>query len=224
MQTNMAIEQQKKEFQLTLSKLSHEIRNPVALINSELQLLASRYPEIEDLDGWDNVMDNLEYIKDLLNELSDYNNASRLSPEPTDPGKYLRSIVASIKPTLDYLGIALETEIPQDLPVISIDRIKMRQVLLNLLRNAEESISHSEGKITIQAKAWEHGICISIQDNGCGIEEAHQKEIFTPFITYKTNGTGLGLAVAKEVVDAHKGQLLLESAPNQGTSFRIFLG
>lgn len=224
MQTNMAIEQQKKEFQLTLSKLSHEIRNPVALINSELQLLASRHPEIEDLDGWDNVMDNLEYIKDLLNELSDYNNASRLSPEPTDPGKYLRSIVASIKPTLDYLGIALETEIPQDLPVISIDRIKMRQVLLNLLRNAEESISHSEGKITVRAKALEHGICISIQDNGCGIEEAHQKEIFTPFITYKANGTGLGLAVAKEVVEAHKGQLLLESAPNQGTSFRIFLG
>ena len=224
MQTNIAIEQQKKEFQLTLSKLSHEIRNPIALINSELQLLSSKHPEVEDLEGWDNIMDNLEYIKELLNELSDYNNANRLSLMPTNPGQYLRSVIASIKPTLDYLGVLLEIEIPQDLPEIPIDRIKMRQVLLNLLRNAEESISHSEGKIIVRAESLKHGICITIQDNGCGISETRQKEIFTPFITYKSNGTGLGLAVAKEVVEAHGGRLLLESIPHHGTSFRILLG
>ena len=84
MQENLTLEQQKKELQMTLSKFTHEIRNPVALIQSELQMLASAHPELNSYDGWYGIMENLEYIRELLNELSRYNNAEHLSPVQTD--------------------------------------------------------------------------------------------------------------------------------------------
>ena len=72
MQTESTAEQLKKEFQMTLSKLGHEIRNPIALIVSELQLMASSHPEICTWQGWDSLTDNLDYVRELLNQISDF--------------------------------------------------------------------------------------------------------------------------------------------------------
>ncbi|MDO4307980.1 MAG: ATP-binding protein [Eubacteriales bacterium] len=224
MQAYTTAKQQEKEFQFTLSKFSHEIRNPLALINSELQLMVSSHPEIAAYEGWDDIMDNLEYVKELLNELSDYNNAGKLSLRPTELSPFLHTVLTSFKPTLDYLGIALETDIPSHLPAFPLDQIKMRQALLNLLRNAQESISHSRGKIRVQAKILSDGISVSICDNGCGITPDKQQDIFTPFVTFKSGGTGLGLPITQQIVEAHGGHLEITSTPGQGTEVRIFLG
>ena len=105
MQENLTLEQQKKELQMTLSKFTHEIRNPVALIQSELQMIASAHPELNSYDGWYSIMENLEYIRELLNELSRYNNAEQLSPVQTDITLLLKSIIRSFQPALEYLGI-----------------------------------------------------------------------------------------------------------------------
>ena len=86
---------------MTLSKFTHEIRNPVALIQSELQMLASAHPELNSYDGWYGIMENLEYIRELLNELSRYNNAEHLSPVQTDITLLLKSIIRSFRPALD---------------------------------------------------------------------------------------------------------------------------
>lgn len=224
MQANTTAEQQEKEFRFTLSKFSHEIRNPLALISSELQMMVSSHPEIAGFDGWDDIMDNLEYIRELLNELSDYNNAGKLTLRPTDLSSFLHTVLAAFRPTLEYLGIQLETSIPSHLPTFPMDQIKMRQALINLLRNAQESISHSEGKIKVQVRNLTDSVCISVRDNGCGIAPTLQQDIFTPFITYKTGGTGLGLPITKQIIEAHGGHLELSSVPGQGTEVRIFLG
>lgn len=224
MQVNTTAKQQEKEFRFTLSKLSHEIRNPLALVSSELQMIVSSHPEIAAYEGWDDIMDNLEYIKELLNELSDYNNAGKLTLHPTDLYTFLYSILASYKPTLEYLGIKLEADIPSHLPTIPLDQTKMRQALLNLLRNAQEAISHPQGKIKVQAKILPDGIRISICDNGCGITHSQQPDIFTPFVTFKSGGTGLGLPITRQIIEAHGGHLEISSVPDQGTEVRIFLG
>ena len=75
MKTNTTAEQIREEFQFTLSKFSHEIRNPISLINSSLQMMANSHPDVTDYENWDDIMDNLDYVKELLNELSSYNNA-----------------------------------------------------------------------------------------------------------------------------------------------------
>ena len=214
----------KKDFHYTLSKFSHEIRNPLTLINSGLQMIASAHPEVEDYEHWDDVMDNLDYVKELLDELSAFNNAGHVKRENIDTCSYLRTILSSIKPTLDYLEITLETDIPDSLPSMALDRIRVRQMLLNLLKNAWEAVPIPGGKISFSVIPENSGIRIDIRDNGCGISKEQQATIFQPFFTTKESGTGLGLAVSKQIAQAHSGDITLESTPGQGTVFHIFLG
>lgn len=138
----------KNDFHYTLSKFSHELRNPLTLINSGLQMIASAHPEVKEYEHWDDVMDNLDYVKELLDELSAFNNAGHIKRENIDTCSYLRTILSSIKPTLDYLEITLETDIPDSLPSMALDRIRVRQMLLNLLKNAWEAVPIPGGKIS----------------------------------------------------------------------------
>lgn len=224
MQADTTTEQIKKEFQFTLSKFAHEIRNPVALISSELQLMASSHPELTEYTQWDDLMGNLDYIKELLNDFSDYNNAGKLSLTSVNPAEFLTGVLSCEKSILEYLGIKLETDIPTHCKPLLIDRVKMRQALLNLLRNARESIEHPHGKISVRLKNTSHGICISIQDNGCGMTQKQLDTIFSPFVTYKSGGTGLGLAITRQIIEAHSGHIEVTSSPDHGSTFLIFLG
>lgn len=223
MDTNLS-NQPKNEFQLTLSKIAHEIRNPVALISSELQMLAAQYPEILTFEYWDDILGNLEYMINLLKELSDYGNSKKLTLVPTDLRTLLNELASAVRPSCEYLEISLETDIPEILPVLSLDAIKIRQAFLNLLKNAMEAISHKNGVIRIQAVPSNHGAFIYISDNGCGITPEQQKELFQPFVTHKPGGTGLGLSITREIIEAHGGTLELYHTSSKGTIFRVFLG
>ena len=218
------VDKLKNEFHYTLSKFSHEIRNPLTLISSGLQMIASAHPEVQNYKQWDDIMDNIDYVKELLNEFSTFNNAGRINLTSTDTGTYLRTILSSVKPTLDYLDIQLDTDIPDSLPIMMLDQIRIRQMLLNLLKNAWEAVPVPGGKISFSVRLKNPGICIDIRDNGCGISPEQQAEIFQPFFTTKESGTGLGLPVVKQVVEAHDGSISVESAPDHGTVFHIFLG
>lgn len=223
MQTDLTIEQSKRDLQLILSKFSHEIRNPVALISSELQLMASDHPEVCRYRQWDCLMDSLDYVKELLNALSDYNHAGNIHPISVNPCEFLKTVLSCEKPVLDYLGITLETHIPTLPFPVSLDRVKMRQVLFNLLRNARESIEHPHGKIIVSLAQVHGGISISVRDNGCGITKEQSEHIFSPFVTYKSNGTGLGLCICREITQAHGGSLSFQSRPGHGSVFSVFL-
>ena len=194
MQEKNIITQSKKEFQSMLSTFSHEIRNPLALITSEMQMLSDSQPQLCFNEHWDNIMENLNYIRELLDELSRYQNAGHISLVQTNLSICLDRITSSFRPALDYLGISFETDIPRDLPQISLDQTKIRQALFN-----------------------------TISDNGCGMTEDQIENAFRPFVTYKPGGTGLGLAVTRQIIEAHQGTLCVESTPKEGTSFYIFL-
>ena len=178
--------QLKKDFSFILSRLSHEIRNPIALISSELQLMADSHPELCSYRQWDSLMDNLDYVKELLNELSDFSHSQTVNLVPTDPKEFLTAI-------------------------------------FNLIRNSCEAISYPGGKITVGLRKINDRICISIKDNGCGMTETQTANIFQPFVTYKSEGTGLGLAVTSEIMAAHHGQIKVTSTPKQGTTFSLYL-
>lgn len=102
------------------------------------------------------------------------------------------------------------------------DRTKLKEVFLNILRNAAESIDGS-GSIRLEAFVQNHNITVQIEDSGCGISEEQQNQIFQPFVTYKSNGTGLGLAIVRRVIDAHEGQITVTSTVGKGTVFTILL-
>lgn len=224
MKNKATIEQLKKEYQLILSKFSHEIRNPIALISSELQIIATSHPEVTEYPCWEDMMDHVDYVKELLNEFSSYNNTGQLSLQRLCVVDYLESVLSVVRPTLDYLGIQLKTEYESNLPDLLIDPLKMRQALLNLLRNAQESITHSNGIIEIRVFLKNEKIHICIKDNGCGISPEQTKTIFDPFITYKATGTGLGLSVTRQIIENHGGKIEFTTTPDQGSEFRVILG
>lgn len=213
---------QKDEFEFMLSKVSHEIRNPVTLINSFLQMMAAKYPQVEQFDYWDDIQENMEFLIDLLNEVSKYNNAFRLNKERIDMNTYLESIVQSMRPTLTYLNITLNYEAVSTLPAMEVDKVKLREAILNLVRNASEAIS-SEGTISIHAQTQNGHLLLAITDTGCGIPEEYLPTLFDPFVTHKKEGTGLGLPIAKQIVESHGGSISVTSAPGQGSSFQISL-
>lgn len=224
MQETNKYKQQKQEFHFTLSKFSHEIRNPLALISSELQMMARSHPEVRDFSEWNDILDNIDHIRCLLDELSGYQNAEQLYPTETDFILCLDSILNSFRPALDYLGITLKTCIPCSHPPLNLDQTKIRQAFLNLLRNAQESIQNPHtGVIQVTASAVPGGFSVSVRDNGCGMTASQMEKIFCPFVTYKPGGTGLGLAVTRQIIEAHHGTLTVTSTPGKGSCFTVFL-
>lgn len=212
------------DYGMICSRFSHEIGNPLSIVLSELRLISGKYPEISNSEEWNTIQENLDYIRALLHEFSDYHNAEKLCKAPTDISAYLRDVAIAVKPAMEYLGIAFAFQTESELPKIAIDRIKMRQALLNLIQNAQDAVPDHGGCITLSTRQTsDHQILISVSDNGCGIDPELLPEIFTPFITFKEHGTGLGLAITKQIVEAHHGHLSVESTPGIGTTFLIRL-
>jgi len=102
------------------------------------------------------------------------------------------------------------------------DKIKLREMFLNLLKNAKDAIS-SAGMITLHAYPEGNNILIQISDTGCGIASEDLDDIFTPFVTHKQGGSGLGLAIVQKTADAHGGVIQVRSDPGRGTTFSVTL-
>lgn len=210
--------------QMTISKFTHELRNPLSLIYSEFQLFITAHPEASDWKEILEIHEQLDYLNELLQEFSHYSNADRLSLKPTNIREMLLHTAASFQPTLEYLNIRLVTEISPALPVILLDSVKIRQAIMNLLKNALESISHDHGEIHLIAHHPNSDqVVITISDNGCGIPPEKLPDIESPFVTYKSSGTGLGLAITKQIIEAHGGCLSIQSSLQTGTCVSITL-
>lgn len=106
MKNNLILNKKQDEFHLILSRFSHEIRNPIALINSEIQMIEDTHPEVVSFDYWNDITANLEYTKELLNNLSDYNNAHKLERKRTAFTAYLKEIISSIQPSFSFSKVS----------------------------------------------------------------------------------------------------------------------
>lgn len=222
MSESAEIKKLKEEFQFTLSKVSHEIRNPVALIHSYLQMTENKYPQVSEFDYWDDIRENMDYLIALLDELSVYNNAGRLKKAPLNLDYFLRSIVSSVRFAMRYLNIQVSYQAPSAELYVEADDIKLRQALLNIIRNASEAIG-AAGRIQIELLASADTAQIRISDNGKGIPKEYLSTLFDPFVTHKKDGTGLGLAITRQVIQAHQGQIEVTSQENVGTTFTLYL-
>jgi signal transduction histidine kinase len=211
-----------KDHMLSLSKISHEIRNPVTLINGFLQLMASEHPEVKSWHYWNDVMENMGFLRELLTELSQYNNAGILRPTEASPYQVLHTVVTSLTPTFAEKQITIQLEKTTPIPPFMLDTTKLREVFLNLFRNAAEAMPQG-GTITCSACCDGEVVTIEIRDTGCGISPEDLPGIFDAFVTHKKDGTGLGLAIASQVIRAHQGTIKAHSQEGEGTTFTIVL-
>lgn len=212
------------EYNFNMCKFSHELRNPVALISSSLQLIESQHPEVKDFKFWNETMGDIQFVCSLLDELSTYNKCTNLKRLKFSLSELLDATCSAISSDINTDTRKFIYNYNESLPIMIGDSVKIRQVITNLLKNAKDAVDTITGIISLTAYSLddEH-IRIEIADNGCGIPTEYKETIFEPFVTYKANGSGLGLPICKRIIETHKGSIHFESQVNEGTTFYITL-
>lgn len=207
-----------------VSMIAHEIRNPLTLVSSSLQLIQTQHPEVREFHNWEQTMKDVDFMCSLLNELSSFNNGNTLHHSVFRIDRLLKNIAVSFAISLDSSDsrIRFSSKIMPDMGEFTGDKVKLEQVVLNLLRNAKEAVDE-DGSIYLSAERKKDKISIRCRDNGCGIPKDRIQTIFDPFVTYKENGTGLGLSLSRKIVEAHGGTISAESEPGKGTIFTVTL-
>ena len=207
---------------IELSKMFHEIKNPLTLIGSSLQLIESEHPEVKTYRFWNQTIKDLHNLREFINELSDFQKVSNLQKTLISLFDFTEDLIDSTAGFLETLKISLQFECELlDLDFVG-DEAKLRQAVINLLKNAAES-SPAGSAILLRISADTQMLCMEVTDRGCGIGKEYLSKIFEPFHTTKSYGTGLGLPIVKRIVDSHGGRLSINSTEGAGTTVQMFL-
>ncbi len=213
--TNLVNAQRDAAWGEVARRLAHEIKNPLTPIQLSAERIRRKYlnqldlVEREALDrSTRTISEQVDTLKRMVDAFSNYARSDRLHFSGFDICDLITDCSELNRPLEGSVNIKLKLE--KDLPLISADRDAIRQVLNNLFGNAIEACQTSKGSlILVSAQLQSHngidGIAISINDDGQGFDEAMLDKVFEPYVTNKDNGTGLGMAIVKRIVDAHRG-------------------
>jgi signal transduction histidine kinase len=217
-----------------LASMSHELRTPMnAIINfTEMIALGMIGPVNEDqTELLNQSLDSSKYLLNLINDVLDISKiqAGKLAlfvEDDVDLAAELKTAVGMVEPLLSNKPVTLIQDIDNNLPSLSGDKRRIRQIVLNLLTNAAKFTD--EGSITFSVKKKDNDILMAVADTGPGISEELQALIFEPFTQTESGlkhaeGTGLGLPITMSLVQAHGGRIWLESEPGEGAVFYVTL-
>lgn len=219
-----------------LSNVSHELKTPLSTINGYIEMLETgslgrlEAPQISALKVMSR---NAKRLASLINEMLEFSRMEirgiQVVRRLFDPGKLVRESIASIQPQALAKDISIGIFVPDHFPPVWADRDKIGQVLGILLSNAVK-FSHEGGMIQVQVVERAHcTLAVSISDTGIGIDPAFHARIFDKFfqvdssMTRRYEGTGIGLSIAKSIVEAHHGAIELTSEPGKGSTFTVVL-
>ncbi len=207
--------------------IAHEIRNPLTSVKLNIQKLMQS-ENLNDLEKehLDLSQEGIKHMEKSIKDLLDYTRASELNVDRFSVEQVLEESIKTLAGSLELKKIVLEKNYQNNLPQALVDGDKLRQVFLNVLRNAYEAVEEG-GKITISLSLLKDRpgdkIKVEIMDDGNGIPEKNRDLIFELFYTTKTTGIGLGLAIARKIIEQHNGSIRLEENLTQGTSFEILI-
>jgi len=211
-----------------LAHLEHEVRNPLNAALLQLSLLRRRIQQQESAVTEMlsrpalAVQSELERLTRLLVDFFDFAGQRGLSRSPCQMASVIESAVRSHFSDLNAQGVAIEVKLGSDLPQISGDAEQLRHVVINLIRHAIESCSEQGGgTIIVRARSAPRGLEFEVEDNGPGLR-ASPSQIFEPFFSTKSVGSGLGLSVVDSIITQHGGNIRVDSQPGR-TVFTIWL-
>jgi signal transduction histidine kinase len=209
-----------------LADVTHELRTPVAVLQGNLEgMLDGVYPA--DAEHLGPLLEETRTLSRLIDDLRTLSLSEsgvlELHREPTDLEVLIGDVIAAFSPQAEAAGVELRAEVPDEIPLVEIDPLRLREVLVNLTSNA---LRHTPGggEVRLAADVNSGILTLSVIDSGSGIAAEDLPHVFERF--YKTadsSGSGLGLAIARNLVLAHGGEIEAESAPGAGTTIRITL-
>jgi PAS domain S-box-containing protein len=204
--------------------IAHEVRNPLSSIKMSLQILEKRMqPTGNDLKRFKIAEREVEHLEELVNDVLIYARPATPKIEFSDMRKILENALAMAERALTDHRIQIQMSFEDNIPLVSVDAAMLEQAFLNIYRNAIEAMD-DEGILRIFVGRVENGqmsLMVTIEDNGCGIEEADLPHIFNPFFTKKKYGTGLGMTQVKKIVDLHMGAIEVTSKKGEGTRVMV---
>jgi signal transduction histidine kinase len=211
------------------ASLAHEVGTPLNIISGRAEYMLKSLPQgdprRDDLEG---IVVQIERISRIITSLLDSVRPQGPKLEPTEPAALVDQLFPLLRHAARQREVTLVRDVPAELPPIQADPAQLQQVLINLVVNALDA-TPAGGRITISASAADRGdargVVMRVADTGCGIPPALLPRVFDAFLTTKPpgGGTGLGLAICRDIVRAHGGDIEVESPPDAGTTFTVWL-
>jgi two-component system OmpR family sensor kinase/two-component system sensor histidine kinase BaeS len=217
-------EQQRRDL---LADVAHELRTPLSVIQGNVEgVLDGIYPAHRS--HLEPVIEEARVMSRLLDDLHTLSTAEagalRLHRQQVAPAELVDDAIAAMRPRAEGAGVAIEARASRDLPRVDVDPVRIGQVLGNLLHNA---VRHTppRGSVVVAAEATEDGsVAFSVRDSGTGIPPDLLPHVFDRFVKASgSDGAGLGLAIARSLVEAHGGTIDARSEPGAGSTFRFVL-
>jgi len=204
-----------------ISGISHEVRNPLGSLRGLTELIDRDLKEEDPKKVYTKTMlDEIDRLNHIVEDMLDLGNKPKAELTPLDISQILSTTVSLARKRFNK-AIEVIEDYQDGLPDVIGDRERLTQAFLNILINAFEA---KPKNIEIRVRqSDEDKIIITISDTGCGIEKKHLNSIFDPFFTTKQKGSGLGLTIAKNIIDAHGGDIKVKTEKGKGTTFNITL-
>jgi PAS domain S-box-containing protein len=211
----------------TAAKIGHELGNPLNGMSLTIQLLESRLsresggPAIDVSTTIKRLKNEIARLNHLTDEFRTISRRERYDFKPTQLSTLVEDVINVVAPLLDQQRIEVRASVAPDLPKLNLDSDKIKQALLNLIKNAIESMPDG-GRLIVDARAGPSSVSLEITDTGMGISP--DVDAFEPFMTTKKDGTGLGLVIVRQIILAHAGNISYRSGGfGDGTTFQIEL-
>lgn len=205
--------------------VAHEVRNPLNAVSVGLQRLrvefqpaaAEEYGRLLEL-----MQGEVRRLNAIVEEFLSLARPLPLRREPVRVPDLLDEVLGLVEAEARRAGIRIERSVPADLPAVEADGDRLKQVLLNLVLNAVQAMPDG-GTVTLGAALARRALTLTVADTGPGIPPEVLPRLFEPYVTTRAKGLGLGLAIARRIVEAHGGRIEVESRPGRGACFRITL-
>lgn len=204
-----------------VAEITHEIKNPLMLIGGFARQILQEAGEGKSRKKLQIIEEEVIRLENLLADLTEFYRLGGLSMEEIDIVPLVQEVYNLVKDDCEKKNILVTFDRNKESIPIKGDKNRLKQVFLNLVKNAMEAIQDG-GNISIKTQETGDLVKITIADDGCGIPKESQERVFSPFFTTKQQGTGLGLSISKNIIDLHEGStIFLKSGPEMGTQFEI---
>jgi nitrogen fixation/metabolism regulation signal transduction histidine kinase len=212
-------------------RLAHEIKNPLTPIQLSAERLAMKLGERlapEDAEtlrrSTETIVNQVAALKAMVDDFRDYARLPAPEPAPLDLNRLVRQVLA----LYENSTVPIAKQLAEPLPPVWADGAQIRQVIHNLVQNAQDALESVAGRgaspaIEVRTELAGDRVRLAVSDNGGGFPEELMARVFEPYVTTKPRGTGLGLAMVKKIVDEHHGAVTIENRPSRGASVSVLL-
>lgn len=201
--------------------VSHELRNPLAVISNAIYFLQMTLPDADEKtkEYLELISSEVRNSEKIVSDLLGFSRTTLADRSEVTVSELVATVLERQTPPD---GVDVTTQIPTDLPPVFVDPQQIGQVLINLVTNAYEAMPDG-GKLTIKAQGEKDLVAVSLTDTGCGMSEETMRGLFQPLFTTKAKGMGLGLAVVKNLLEANRGSIGVQSEEGKGSTFILRL-